>query len=138
MPIIFTKDDRLHVENIHLRRKLEKMESEGYIFEMKKKYDAELAKKDKNIARLNKKLAKYTDRHNDDLKKISKYKLDNELKDVKIFSVTDELIAMTMKNVKLEGGLAERDEIIKKLKAQINRTIKTHLFLLHKALIIKK
>jgi len=49
MQAYFTKDNRLHVENANLRRKLEKMENEGYIAEMKKKQDTELAKKDRNI-----------------------------------------------------------------------------------------
>ena len=54
MQSFFTKDNRLQVENANLRRKLEKMESEGYISEMKDKQDTELAKKDRNIVSLDK------------------------------------------------------------------------------------
>ena len=121
MQAYFTKDNRLHAENANLRRKLEKMENEGYIAEMKKKQDTELDKKDRNIASLDKGLAKYREWRNCDIRRIRELEFDNALKDVDISSLHDELATMKNENKKLEDCLQERDGIIQKFKAQINR-----------------
>jgi len=121
MRAYFTKDDHIHAENANLRRKIEKMENEGYIAEMRKNQEIDLAKKDRNITSLDKKLSKYLELHNCDIKKIKELELDIVLKNVHISSFQSGLEFLKMKNEKLEESLQERDGIIQKLKAQINR-----------------
>jgi len=117
----FTKDDRLHAENAGLRRKLEKMENEGYIAELKKIQDIELAKKDRKIASIEKELAKYREWHNGDITRMRELEFDNGIKEMEISSLQNDLTAMKIENKKLEESLQERDGVIQKLKAQINR-----------------
>jgi len=124
MQTYFEKDNRLHAENADLRRKLEKMEAEGYIGVMKKKQDAELAKKDRNIASLDKGLTKYREWRKYDIEKIRVLEFDNALKDIEISTLQDKLITMRKENKDLEDCLEEREGIIQKFKAQINRDYK--------------
>lgn len=121
MQAYFTKDNRLQAENANLRRKLEKMENESYISEMKDKQNTELAKKDRNIASLDKKLARFREWRSCDIRRIRELEFDNILKDEAISSLKDELATLHKENKKMEECLLERDGIIQKVKAQINR-----------------
>ena len=118
MTVSFRQDDRLHAENYALRNQLEKIQSEGYLGKLIATHAEELAKKDRKIAILEKKNIKLCEQRTADLSKIRSLEFDLSIAELGVADFQAQILGQ--KEI-LQEKLTERDGIIQKLTAQINR-----------------
>lgn len=118
MPVLFKQDNRLHAENFKLRTQLNKIQSEGYLGSLISLHAEEIAKKDRRIAQIEKKNAKLSEQHSSDLKRIRSLEFDLSIAELDAADLKVQMEHQMQISCK---DLSERDGIIQKLKAQINR-----------------
>ena len=136
MPVFSRNDDRLHSENYKLRTQLEKIQSEGYLGSLIAKHAEEISKKDRKISVAESRITKLCQQHSEDLKMIRILEFDLGMAGVEVEDFKAQLkqkdaeIAQCHLAIKaqqdnqemaIRSALADRDGVIQKLKAQINR-----------------
>lgn len=136
MPVFSRNDDRLHSENYKLRTQLEKIQSEGYLGSLIAKHAEEISKKDRKISVAESRITKLCQQHSEDLKMIRILEFDLGMAGVEVEDFKAQLkqkdaeIAQCHLAIKaqqdnqemaIRSALADRDGVIQKMKAQINR-----------------
>ena len=143
MTVSFRQDDRLHAENYTLRTQLEKIRSEGYLGKLIALHTEELAKKDRKIDLLEKKNIKLSEQRTADLSKIRSLEFDLSMAELEVADFKAQLkqkdkekralleqieqchlmiqAQISGQEEVIQTQLADRDGIIQKLTAQINR-----------------
>lgn len=110
----FTKDDRLHAENARLRRQLEDMQKVNYVGKLNDAHTRETEKLCRKITGLEKEAAK-----EHDLRMV--FVRENERLRLELGIATAEKVTIVADMKSLEEQLAEKEGIIQKLTAQVNR-----------------
>lgn len=121
MNIAFHKDDRLRIENVNLRKKVEFLMSDEVLVKTKSEHDKELKKKDREIARAERKNSKVQELLNKNRSMLERHKNLLFEKECEIIQL-NEIVQELKKQVSALGN--EKQEIQEKnqkLTAQMNR-----------------
>lgn len=143
MVMIFSPDKRLNTENFQLRKKLEKIQSEGYLGGMITLHAEELAKQDRKMARIEKENATLREQRSADKQRIRQLEIElrmsqlgvedlvvrleqkeDEKSDLRVQLAKSHLALQALtegQEETIQARLADREGVILKLTAQINR-----------------
>lgn len=118
MNAFFNQSERLRAENYQLKKKIEQLQAEGYIGKLLFQHTEEMAKKDRKINRLQLENEKLNQRRSEDLARIRSLEYNLSISQLELSELN---VQVQQNQISTKAKLEERDGVIQKLTAQINR-----------------